>query len=345
MNFSKLLINWYLQNKRDLPWRKTKNPYHIWLSEIILQQTRVSQGLDYYEKFITTFPTVYNLASADEEKVLKLWQGLGYYSRARNLHFSAKYIVNELDGKFPDTYKDILNLKGVGDYTASAIASICYNEPCAVVDGNVYRVLARYFGIDTAINSTKGAKVFKKLAQELLDVEDPATFNQAIMEFGARQCKPKNPDCSICPFQNSCKALEENKIATLPFKDKKVTVRNRFFNYLVFVSPTNKTVLNKRESKGIWRNLYEFPLIETSSEIDVDELIKLKEFHEASTSDKNEIKLFNKNPVIHKLSHQHLSVKFWVIRTEKEIENGVSISNFEKYPIPILIHRFVEAYF
>ena len=345
MNFSKLLINWYLQNKRDLPWRKTKNPYHIWLSEIILQQTRVSQGLDYYKKFITTFPTVYDLASADEEKVLKLWQGLGYYSRARNLHFSAKYIVNELDGKFPDTHKDILKLKGVGDYTASAIASISYNEPCAVVDGNVYRTLARYFGIDTAINTTKGAKVFKKLAQELLDVEDPATFNQAIMEFGARQCKPKNPDCSVCPFQNSCKALEENKIAALPFKDKKVAVRNRFFNYLVFISPTNKTILNKRESKGIWRNLYEFPLIETSNEIDVGELIKLKEFHEASTSNKNEIKLFNKNHIIHKLSHQHLSVKFWVIRTEKEIENGVSISNFHNYPVPILIHRFAEAYF
>lgn len=345
MRFSEILTNWYLQNKRELPWRNTKNPYYVWLSEIILQQTRVNQGLAYYEKFIATFPTVYDLARADEEKVLKLWQGLGYYSRARNLHFSARYIVNELDGKFPKTYKDILKLKGVGDYTASAISSICYNEPYAVVDGNVYRVLARYFGIGTAINSTEGAKIFKKLAQGLLDIKDPATFNQAIMEFGATQCKPKSPNCSICPLQHSCKALQENNVATLPFKLKKVTVQNRFFNYLVLISPSNKTILKKRKGKGIWKNLYEFPLIETYGEIETNELITLKEFHEISMTDKNEIKLFNKKPVIHKLSHQHLSVKFWIIHTKTEIENSISISNFYNYPVPILIHRFAEAYF
>ncbi|MGB5462017.1 MAG: A/G-specific adenine glycosylase, partial [Aureibaculum sp.] len=192
MSFSNTLIYWYLQNKRDLPWRKTKNPYFIWLSEIILQQTRVNQGLDYYNKFITSFPTVFELAEASEESVLKLWQGLGYYSRARNLHYSARYIVNELNGIFPKSYNELLKLKGVGDYTASAIASISFNEPTAVVDGNVYRVLARYFGLNTTINSTKGIKEFKELAQQLIPTEKPDIYNQAIMEFGAVQCKPQN---------------------------------------------------------------------------------------------------------------------------------------------------------
>lgn len=345
MNFSKILIKWYLQNKRDLPWRNTINPYYIWLSEIILQQTRVNQGLAYYEKFIITFPTVFHLAKAPESTVLKLWQGLGYYSRARNLHSSAQYIVNELDGIFPDNYKDILKLKGVGDYTASAIASICYNEPCAVVDGNVYRVLARYYGIDTPINSTDGGKIFKKLAQELLDTKNPATFNQAIMEFGATQCKPKNPDCSICPLQNSCQALDKNSIEKLPFKDKKVRVKNRFFNYLVILSPTNRILLNQRKGRGIWRNLYQFPLIETSKEIDIKELINIEEFHQTINANTTNISLFNEKPIIHKLTHQHLSVKFWLINLENEIENSVSILDFEKYPVPILIHKFAEAYF
>lgn len=344
MNFSKILIKWYLQNKRDLPWRNTKNPYFIWLSEIILQQTRVNQGLAYYKKFIIAFPTVFHLAKADENTVLKLWQGLGYYSRARNLHFSAQYIVNELDGKFPDTYKGLLTLKGVGDYTASAVASICYNEPCAVVDGNVYRVLARYFGIETAINSTEGAKNFKKLAQKLLDLKHPATFNQAIMEFGAIQCKPKNPNCFSCPFQNSCHALANNKIKVLPYKDKKVSVKNRFFNYLVIISPTGRTILNQRKGKDIWRNLYEFPVIETLKDIDVTELIKMDEFQQITKEGSN-ISLYNKKAITHKLTHQHLSVKFWVINSAKEIENSISINNFEKYPVPILIHNFAEAYF
>jgi len=345
MNFSKILIKWYQQNKRDLPWRNTKNPYHIWLSEIILQQTRVNQGLAYYEKFIITFPTVYHLAAADENTVLKLWQGLGYYSRARNLHFSAQYIVNELEGKFPKTHKELLKLKGVGDYTASAIASICYNQPCAVVDGNVYRVLARYFGISTSINSTEGIKIFKNLAQELLDTKNPATFNQAIMEFGATQCKPKNPDCSVCPLQNSCKAMAESMVATLPFKDKKVRIKNRFFNYLVIICPTSRVILNQRKGKGIWRNLYQFPLIETSKEIDINELINNDEFDQTITTKISNISLFNEQPIIHKLTHQHLSVKFWIIQSDQEFENGVSIHNFEKYPVPILIHKFVEVYF
>ena len=230
MSFSKQLAQWYLQNKRDLPWRGSTNPYEIWLSEIILQQTRVDQGMGYYYKFIEHFPSVNHLAKASEDQVLKLWQGLGYYSRARNLHFSAKYIVNELNGEFPIGYTNILKLKGVGDYTASAIASICFNEPAAVVDGNVYRVLARYFGIFTPINSSKGIKEFKMLAQKLLNTEIPGTHNQAIMEFGARMCKPQNPDCEICPLNSSCVALEKKEIKMLPVKENKIKIKKRYFN-------------------------------------------------------------------------------------------------------------------
>ncbi len=209
MNFKKILTNWYSINKRNLLWRSTKNPYFIWLSEIIMQQTQVKQGSPYYEAFINQFPTVFDLAEADEETVLKLWQGLGYYSRARNLHASAKHIAYELNGKFPTTYSEIIKLKGVGDYTASAIASICFDEPTAVVDGNVYRVLSRYFGIDTPINSTQGIKEFKALASTLLDTAHPGDYNQAVMEFGATQCKPKNPYCMVCPLKDSCVALQK----------------------------------------------------------------------------------------------------------------------------------------
>ena len=216
MNFSNNLIKWYSVNKRSLPWRETVNPYYIWLSEIILQQTQIKQGLPYYLSFTKEFPNIFDLANADETRVLNLWQGLGYYSRARNLHFTAKFIANELNGIFPDTYQDLIKLKGVGDYTASAIASICYNKPTPVVDGNVYRFLSRYFGIETPINSSKAKKEFKDLAQELIDVRNPAEFNQAIMEFGARQCKPQNPDCEKCPFNSSCVALQKNLIKKLP---------------------------------------------------------------------------------------------------------------------------------
>jgi A/G-specific adenine glycosylase len=241
MKFSNTLVYWYLQNNRDLPWRKTKNPYFIWLSEIMLQQTRVAQGLSYYQKFTTTFPTVFDLAKADESTILKMWQGLGYYSRARNLHFSAKQIVEELNGEFPSTYEEIIKLKGIGDYTASAIASICFEEATAVVDGNVYRVLSRYFGIKTAINSTAGIKEFKALAQTLIDRKQAGTFNQAIMDFGALHCKPQNPLCEICPLSDGCVALEKNLTKELPVKEKKIKVRKRYFNFLVIKTGDDKT--------------------------------------------------------------------------------------------------------
>ncbi|HBK71280.1 MAG TPA: A/G-specific adenine glycosylase [Flavobacteriaceae bacterium] len=344
MSLSKQLIYWYLQNKRDLPWRKTSNPYHIWISEIILQQTRVDQGLDYYKRFIATFPTINNLAKAKEEAVLKLWQGLGYYSRARNLHFSAQYIVNELDGKFPSSYKELLKLKGVGDYTASAIASICYNEVTAVVDGNVYRVLARYFGIRTSTNSTKGIKEFKQLAQELIDTKDPATFNQAIMEFGAIQCKPKNPNCNNCPLNTSCIALQKKLITILPIKDKKIKIKKRYFNYLVIINSQNKIALQRRKHKDIWKGLYEFPLIETLTAIDIEQLLETEEFHQIIDEDQTIVSLYSNNIKAHKLSHQHIFSKFWIVETKQNILNSILIEDLEKYPVPKLIQNFIEKF-
>ncbi|MDX1828499.1 MAG: A/G-specific adenine glycosylase [Lutibacter sp.] len=343
MNFSNSLIHWYLANKRDLPWRNTKNPYNIWLSEIILQQTKVNQGLPYYFKFIQEFPTIFDLAKAPEEKVLKLWQGLGYYSRARNLHFSAQYIVNELNGEFPVTYNELIKLKGVGDYTASAIASICNNEKTAVVDGNVYRLLARYFGVFIAINSSKGIKEFKLLAQDLIDSENPGTFNQAVMEFGATVCTPKKPKCSNCILKDSCFALSKNEVDKLPVKEKKIIIKTRYFNYLVFKTSTNKTILEQR-TNGIWKNLYQFPLIETKEEIDENKLINHKEFLKICNSENHTIKLFNDTVKPHKLSHQHIYAKFWIVKTNDSNKISYSWETIKKYPVPLLIDNFINEF-
>ncbi|WP_396602859.1 A/G-specific adenine glycosylase [Algibacter sp. R77976] len=344
MIFSKILTHWYSNNKRILPWRETNNPYYIWLSEIILQQTQVKQGLPYYEAFVSKYPSVFDLANANESDVLKLWQGLGYYSRARNLHASAKYVANELKGTFPDNYKGLLKLKGVGDYTASAIASICFNEVAAVVDGNVYRVLSRYFGIDTPINSSKGAKEFKALAQKLIDVKQPAEFNQAIMEFGATQCKPKNPYCNICPFSDSCVAFNKNRIAELPVKIKSAKAKKKYFNFLVFISEDEKTILEKREGKGIWQNLYQFPLVETEKNINEKDFKSLLENHELLKGNTFELVLYNKESIIHKLSHQHLDTKFWIVNTKALPVNGVSLSKVREFAVPILIGNFIESF-
>ena len=343
MKFSNALIQWYLQNSRDLPWRKTKNPYFIWLSEIMLQQTRVAQGLDYYLKFSESFPSIFDLANADESTVLKMWQGLGYYSRARNLHFTAKYIANDLNGEFPSTYKEILKLKGVGDYTASAIASFAFNEPTAVVDGNVYRVLSRYFGIDTAINSSAGIKEFKLLAETLIDTKQPAIYNQAIMEFGAIQCKPKKPVCMFCSLSDSCVALQKNLIDKLPVKEKKIKVRKRYFNFLVVKTNNNKTILSERKGKGIWQGLYQFPLIEKDKTIHKEDLIIANEFIELFPKETT-ISLFNKKEIIHKLSHQHLHTQFWIVETPNLILANKNWDEIEKYPVPVLIANFLEAY-
>ncbi len=344
MIFSNKLIYWYLKNKREMPWRNTINPYFIWLSEIILQQTRVAQGTSYYLKFIEHFPTIQDLANADEQLVLKLWQGLGYYSRARNLHFTAQYIVNDLDGKFPDTYNELLKLKGVGDYTASAIASICFNEPTAVVDGNVYRVLSRYYGINTPINSTIGIKEFKKLAQQLIDHNNPADHNQAIMEFGATMCKPQNPDCIKCPFNDSCVALELKKINELPVKEKKLKIRKRYFNYIVVYTDQGETILHQRIEKGIWRNLYEFPLIETDDVIDEKGVVENNFFQEIIEDKKIVLKLFNPKTIVHKLSHQHIYTQFWIVRTETIVGSSIDWENLNDYPVPKLIANFIKEF-
>ena len=343
MKFSNTLIYWYIQNNRELPWRKTKNPYFIWLSEIMLQQTRVAQGLSYYLKFTTTFPTVFDLAKADESTVLKMWQGLGYYSRARNLHFSAKQIANELNGEFPSTYNEIIKLKGIGDYTASAIASICFDEAAAVVDGNVYRVLSRYFGIYTPINSSAGIKEFKVLAQSLIDESKPGTFNQAIMDFGALHCKPQNPLCDTCPLSDSCVALEKKITKELPVKEKKIKVRKRYFNFMVIKTNDNKTILSERKGKGIWQGLYQFPLIESEKIINKEELISSEEFSNLFPNDTT-ITLFNEKEIVHKLSHQHLYTQFWIVETASSSEIKINWNEIEKYPVPILIANFLETF-
>ncbi|CAL2103860.1 A/G-specific adenine glycosylase [Tenacibaculum sp. 190130A14a] len=344
MDFNNKLKYWYLQNNRELPWRKTKNPYHIWLSEIMLQQTRVAQGLPYYLKYIEAFPTVFDLAEASEEKVLKLWQGLGYYSRARNLHFTAKYVANELNGEFPTSYKELLKLKGIGDYTASAIASICFNEAAAVVDGNVYRVLSRYFGVATPINSTKGIKEFKELAQTLIDLDEPGVYNQAIMDFGALHCKPQKPLCDQCHIADSCVALEKGLVGTLPIKEKKIKVRKRYFNYLVLKTATGYTILNERKGKGIWQGLYEFPLVETQKSIEtLEELVNCEDFQELSLNNTS-ISLFNEKEIVHKLSHQHLYTKFWVIELEKHAQANISWDVIKEYPVPVLIDKFLTNF-
>ncbi|MEN3323955.1 A/G-specific adenine glycosylase [Mariniflexile soesokkakense] len=344
MIFSKTLNNWYSTNKRDLPWRQTKDPYSIWLSEIILQQTQVAQGLPYYSKFVEEFPSIFHLANAEESSVLKLWQGLGYYSRARNLHTTAKYIAQELNGEFPNTYKDLLKLKGIGDYTASAIASICFNKVEAVVDGNVYRVLSRYFAIDTPINSSKGAKEFKQLAQELIDKNNPAEFNQAIMEFGATQCKPQSPDCSVCPFNKSCMAFNTNRINELPVKIKSAKAKKKYFNFLVIISNNERTILEKREGKGIWQNLYQFPLIETAKSLEFEDFNKSVQNHHLLKESSFELSLYNDDVIIHKLSHQHLYTKFWIVKVNGSLNNGIPINKIHSYAVPILIGNFIERF-
>ena len=343
MVFSNTLTHWYLQNKRELPWRKSRDPYFIWLSEVMLQQTRVAQGLSYYLKFTTTFPTVFDLAKADESTVLKMWQGLGYYSRARNLHAAAKHIAFELNGEFPTSYLEIIKLKGIGDYTASAIASICFDEPTAVVDGNVYRVLSRYFGIHTSTNSSLGIKEFKALAQSLLDVTQPGNFNQAIMDFGALHCKPQNPLCESCPFADSCVAFEKKLTKVLPIKDKKIKVKKRYFNFLVIQTDDDKTILSERKGNGIWQGLYQFPLIETTQNISGEALISNEEFI-SLFPEKSSILLFNKKEIVHKLSHQHLYTQFWIVRPKTAFEANIDWADVENYPVPVLIANFLKDF-
>lgn len=343
-NFSEILINWYREHKRELPWRESSDPYLIWISEIILQQTRVVQGYDYFIRFIKRFPDVTSLAEADEDEVMKFWQGLGYYSRARNLHAAAR----SMNGVFPKTYPEVLALKGVGEYTAAAICSFAYNMPYAVVDGNVYRVLSRYLGIETPIDSTEGKKLFASLAGEFLDKSRPAVYNQAIMDFGAIQCTPQNPACLFCPLAGSCMALSKSMVAQLPVKQHKTKTTERFLNY-IYVRAGACTFINKRTGNDIWKNLFELPLIETASSVTEEELLALPEF----------IKLFDKEevPVVrsicrnvkHVLSHRVLYANFYEVVLPEKTKSfssylKIKTSELERYAVPKLIHAFLEKY-
>jgi A/G-specific adenine glycosylase len=342
MKFSKTLTQWYLQNKRDLPWRNDVNPYTIWLSEIMLQQTRVAQGLPYFLRFTQAFPTVFDLAIADEEQVLKLWQGLGYYSRARNLHKTAKQIAFEFNGEFPKTYSELLKLKGVGEYTAAAIASFSYNETVPVVDGNVFRVLSRYFDVETDIASAGAKKEFTQLAAALLPKNEANIFNQAIMEFGALQCVPKSPNCDSCVFNDSCLALQKKKVAQLPVKTRKTKVTNRHFNYLVFLDENENTLISKRTQKGIWHNLYEFPLLETLSPESDEVILTLIQNQAFIENEIVEVQLYNAEIIRHKLSHQHLHIKFWKVGVKGKFINGIDCKSVSEFPFPIVIFNFIE---
>lgn len=344
MNFSDIIIEWYEENKRDLPWRETADPYTIWISEIILQQTRVAQGYDYFLRFINRFPDVKSLAEAGEDEVMKYWQGLGYYSRARNLHAAAK----SMNGTFPVTYKEVLALKGVGEYTAAAICSFAYNMPYAVVDGNVYRVLSRYFGIDTPIDSTEGKKLFASLANELLDKKRPAVYNQAIMDFGAIQCTPVSPRCLLCPLTAGCYALSKGMINKLPVKQHKTKTTNRYFNYM-YVRAGEYTFIKKREANDIWQNLFEIPLIETDNAVSEEEFFELSQFKALiAPNEKPELKLLYKD-VKHVLSHRVIYASFYEVILPEDTYSftgfeKVHINNLEQYAVSRLVHSFFEKY-
>jgi A/G-specific adenine glycosylase len=344
--FSNKIVKWYGQHKRDLPWRHTKDPYKIWLSEIILQQTRVIQGLPYYLRFVERFPKVQDLASASEQEVLRLWQGLGYYTRARNLHKCAKVVVAEYGGEFPDTYEALKKLPGIGDYTAAAIASFAFGEKVAVVDGNVFRVLARIYGIDKPINTQEGRAAFSDLANTLIPEERPDTFNQAVMEFGALFCTPKNPLCSSCDFQNTCFASQQNLQENLPVKIKLKSVKKRFFYYLVF-KKGESLLMKKRMQKDIWHGLYDFMLIEKNKAVQLDKLLEeIKQLNiDIPSSQKIEASVSYK----HVLTHQVIEARFIVIpdhkknfKLEEPDTKYYSTKEIMDLPKPILINKFLS---
>jgi len=344
MLFSNKLIAWYLQNKRDLPWRETQDPYAIWLSEIILQQTRVAQGLPYYEAFLNQYPTVFDLAKAPEDEVLRLWQGLGYYSRARNLHATAKKIAEDFQGNFPTTYKELLLLKGIGQYTAAAIASFAFKEQLPVVDGNVFRVLARYFGIKSDISTATTKKEFTALAGSLLPPKQAGLFNQAIMDFGATVCTPKNPACNLCIYNEDCLAYQTNQVSILPVKLSKTKVSSRFLNYLIYKDPTQQTQIQQRTSKDIWQQLYEFPLIETVETVEESKIEQLI-YQRHTGFELQRITKINSQPIIHKLSHRKLHINFWEIEVNNTLSHGLPFSQLKMFAFPIVIHNFIVQHY
>ena len=346
MNFADELVQWYLNNKRDLPWRNTTDAYIIWLSEIILQQTRVEQGMPYFNRFLEKYPTVSDFAAADEDAILKLWQGLGYYSRGRNMLKTARLVTEQFKGEFPQRYDDLIKLKGIGEYTASAIASFSANEAKAVVDGNVYRVLARYFGMDEPINSTKGKKDFQLLANEILNQDNPGLHNQAMMEFGAILCKPKNPACGICPVRVGCFAFKHNATTALPVKLKTVKVKERFFNYFLIIRD-GEVLLRKRGEKDIWANMYDLPMIETDEIISLNNLIVMPE---TIASFGEGIDVQEVSPVYkHILTHQRLYVRFIIAQPQvvnmQENWFFTGVKSIEKFAMPKIVFIFIKNIF
>lgn len=345
MNFSDELVKWYDNNKRDLPWRHTTDAYIIWLSEVILQQTRVEQGLPYFYRFVEHYPTVTDFAAAPEDDILRLWQGLGYYSRGRNMLKTALIVQELYNGKFPQKYDELIKLKGIGEYTAAAIASFSANEARAVVDGNVNRVIARYFGINEPINSTKGKKLFQSIANDLLNKQYPALHNQAMMEFGAMLCKPKNPACGICPVKEGCYAFINNATTTLPVKLKTVKIKERFLNYFL-VTTGDSILMNKRDESDIWANMYDLPLIETIAMLPVNELLALPKAVEYFGDN---IKISDSVIVKkHILTHQHLHVRFITLAQQpigiKPNWSFIEVEKIKKLPLPKLIFIFLDNF-
>ena len=341
--FSRVLLDWYAEHRRELPWRETKDPYRIWISEIILQQTRVVQGYEYFLRFVERFPDLVALAEADEDEVMKYWQGLGYYSRARNLHAAAR----SMNGAFPRTYEGVRALKGVGDYTAAAICSIAYDMPYAVVDGNVYRVLSRYFGVEVPIDSVQGKKLFASLAQEMLDEKHVALYNQAIMDFGAIQCTPQSPSCMFCPLADSCSALATGKVALLPIKQYRTKTTDRYFTY-IYICVGGQMLLRKRTGNDIWRNLYELPLIETDRQMTVEELLLASELKELGTDVEPIVRPLQIG-VKHVLSHQIIHADFYEMIFPADIQGfsdyiRIGQREWTRFAVPRLIHQFLEKY-
>lgn len=341
-SFSKTILYWYHSHGRDLPWRHTSDPYCIWLSEIILQQTRVEQGREYYLRFIERFPNVASLAAASEDEVLHLWQGLGYYSRARNMHEAAI----DMKGTFPSSYQQVLALKGIGPYTAAAICSIAFNMPYAVVDGNVYRVLARYFGIDAPIDSTAGKKMFAQLADSLLDTKVPGQYNEALMDFGALQCSPAAPTCNTCPLVDSCIAFEHDKVMSLPVKTHRPKLSHRYFNYL-YIRSENTIWLHKRNNNDIWRNLYELPLIESDTPLDTVQLLQNKSFVQLFANISEKVNIKHITSVKHQLTHRIIHTDFYLLSAEGKLSLpntciSIPADEWQNYAMPQLIYHFLE---
>ena len=342
MSFENQLVKWYRNNKRELPWRENIDPYRVWISEIILQQTRVVQGEKYFNNFIKKFPSLESLSSADESEVLKMWKGLGYYNRAINIHKTSKKITNTLNGIFPNTYNELIKLNGIGDYTASAISSICFNEYNPVVDGNVLRLLSRFYGLKTPIDSLKGQRNIKEIGKKLISkVANPGDFNQAMMEYGALVCSPF-PDCESCIFSSKCITYINKEVDSIPVKSKKKKPKERFLNYIVFIDSKQKTIVNKRTNKDIWYKLNEFPLIESKTEIkNINTLTDFKKLIDnlSLTIIKEKEEIYR---VKHILSHQILYISFYQISVEEIITSGVHLSSLNNYNFPVPITNFIN---